>query len=230
MASDGATLTLYHLPNGPARSVKPLVILEELGIPFTVHPINILAGEQKTPEFLALNPCGKIPVLKIEKAGEPTQVVIESGAIIYYLLDNYDPEHRLTGPVGSASRSLFHQIAAVSSWAEEPLGTAIGESFFKGGFEGEGKGDKAVYDAALNEFRTKVEPLLEHFLGDKQFFGGDKFGAADAFVGYICYFASLKAINALSSEKLKAYARRALESTGFSKALANVPEMFRPQI
>ncbi|MBX9639584.1 MAG: glutathione S-transferase, partial [Mycobacteriaceae bacterium] len=176
----------YHLPNGPARSVKPLVVLEELNIPFNIHPVNILAGEQKSAEFLALNPLGKIPVLKVEVSGQPDQVLIESAAIIYYLLDNFDPEHKLTGAIGSTTRSVFHQVAGISVWAEEPLWRAFDEAFFKGGFEGEeGKGDKAVYDAAIAEFQKSVEPVLELLLADKPFFGGDSFGAADALAGFI---------------------------------------------
>ncbi len=52
-------------PNGHKVSIA----LEELGLPYTVHPINLLAGEQKQPDFLARNPNGRIPVL-VDRAHE----------------------------------------------------------------------------------------------------------------------------------------------------------------
>ena len=68
-------------PNGHKISIA----LEELGLPYTVHPINLLAGEQKQPGFLAMNPNGRIPVLVDRDAGD--FVVFESGAILVYLAE-----------------------------------------------------------------------------------------------------------------------------------------------
>lgn len=73
-------ITLYTAatPNG----YKVSVALEELGLPYTVHPVNLMAGEQKTAEFRALNPNGRIPVIVDD--GFP---VFESGAILLYLAE-----------------------------------------------------------------------------------------------------------------------------------------------
>ena len=68
-------------PNGWKISVA----LEELGLPYTVRPVNILANEQKKPEFLALNPNGRIPV--IVDHGNDDTAVFESGAILIYLAE-----------------------------------------------------------------------------------------------------------------------------------------------
>src|SRR5262249_27627534 len=68
-------------PNGHKISIA----LEELGLPYTVHPINLMAGEQKQPDFLAMNPNGRIPVLVDRDAGD--FVVFESGAILIYLAE-----------------------------------------------------------------------------------------------------------------------------------------------
>lgn len=67
-------------PNGWKASIA----LEELGLPYEVHRIDLQAGEQKTPEFLALNPNGRIPVIRDRDNG---QVVFESGAILMYLAE-----------------------------------------------------------------------------------------------------------------------------------------------
>jgi glutathione S-transferase/GST-like protein len=65
-------------PNG----YKVSVALEEMALPYVVHPVSLSAGEQKTPEFLALNPNGRIPVISDD--GFP---VFESGAILIYLAE-----------------------------------------------------------------------------------------------------------------------------------------------
>lgn len=65
-------------PNG----YKVSVALEELELPYTVHPISLTNGEQKTAEFLAMNPNGRIPVIVDD--GFP---VFESGAILLYLAE-----------------------------------------------------------------------------------------------------------------------------------------------
>lgn len=68
-------------PNGHKASCT----LEELEIPYKVHPINLAAGEQKTETFLALNPNGRIPVI-VDRANDDL-AVFESGAIMIYLAE-----------------------------------------------------------------------------------------------------------------------------------------------
>lgn len=69
----------WPTPNG----LKPLIALEEMGLDYTVHPINIGQGDQNDPAFRALNPNGKIPVIVDRDNGDFT--VFESGAILIYL-------------------------------------------------------------------------------------------------------------------------------------------------
>ena len=59
--------------------------LEELGLPYTVHAVDLARGEQKTPDFLRLNPNGRIPVIVDRAQGDFT--VFESGAILVYLAE-----------------------------------------------------------------------------------------------------------------------------------------------
>ena len=68
-------------PNGWKASVA----LEEMGIEYDVHSVNLMKGEQKTPAFLAMNPNGRIPVIVDNDAGG--HVVFESGAIMIYLAE-----------------------------------------------------------------------------------------------------------------------------------------------
>ncbi len=68
-------------PNGHKASVA----LEELGLPYTVHPINLASNEQKQPWFLAINPNGRIPAIIDREADD--FAVFESGAILIYLAE-----------------------------------------------------------------------------------------------------------------------------------------------
>ena len=68
-------------PNGRKISI----LLEELELPYTVRAINLGKGEQKSPEFLAMNPNGRIPVI-VDRDNDD-YVVFESGAIMLYLAD-----------------------------------------------------------------------------------------------------------------------------------------------
>ena len=85
-------LDLYSwaTPNGH----KVHIMLEELGVPWRVHPVDIGAGEQFHPDFLAISPNNKIPVLvdsdPVGAEGTEPFAIFESGAILHYLACKYD--------------------------------------------------------------------------------------------------------------------------------------------
>ncbi len=73
-------LYTFTTPNGR----KPAILLEEVGLPYDLHRVDIRQGEQFSPEFIALNPNSKIPVIVDREAGI---TVFESGAILIYLAE-----------------------------------------------------------------------------------------------------------------------------------------------
>lgn len=74
--------TLFYAPQ--SRAFGALALLEELGAPYELRPLSLKTGEQRKPEFLALNPMGKVPAIR--HRGE---VVTEQGAIYLYLADAF---------------------------------------------------------------------------------------------------------------------------------------------
>lgn len=79
-------IDLYYW--GTSNGRKITIMLEEVGLPYTMHPINISRDEQFTPEFLAINPNGKIPaIVDREGPGGTPYTVFESGAILIYLAE-----------------------------------------------------------------------------------------------------------------------------------------------
>ena len=77
-------LYTWTTPNGRKASI----MLEEVGLPYTVHPINIGKGDQHTPDFLRINPNNKIPaIIDHDGPGGQPVTVFESGAILIYLAE-----------------------------------------------------------------------------------------------------------------------------------------------
>jgi glutathione S-transferase len=83
-------LELYHADRSTC-SQKVRICLAELGLPFVPHAVNLMAGEQLTPQYLAINPNGVVPALVHDGA-----VVVESTVICEYLCEVFpDPQHLL---------------------------------------------------------------------------------------------------------------------------------------
>ena len=94
-------IKLYEF--GPTRSIRVRWTLQELGLAFESVRINLLAGEHRRPEFLKINPAGKIPVLV-----DDAVVLTESVAIVLYLSEKYADKRRVmwfTGRVMTLKRS-----------------------------------------------------------------------------------------------------------------------------
>jgi glutathione S-transferase len=92
-------ITLYHA--SPSRSSIVLWMLEELGEPYDIKLLKLSAGDNLKPEFLSLNPMGKVPTLK-----HGDTVITESAAICTFLADEY-PKAKLNIPVGAPGRGVY---------------------------------------------------------------------------------------------------------------------------
>ncbi|KAL2043229.1 hypothetical protein N7G274_004289 [Stereocaulon virgatum] len=110
-------INLYttQTPNG----IKISITLEELGLPYTTHKIDITKDTQKEPWFLEINPNGRIPALTDTFTDGKTIRLFESGSIMQYLVEQYDQEeHRISYPRGTreyyeVNNWLFFQNAGV---------------------------------------------------------------------------------------------------------------------
>jgi glutathione S-transferase len=107
-----AELTLHHCPN--TRSTGALILLEELGAPFTLHAMNLKAGEQRQPAYLAINPLGKVPAVTHGDA-----LVTEQVAVFLYLADLF-PGAGLAPPIGDPLRGPYLRWMAYYGSSFEP--------------------------------------------------------------------------------------------------------------
>ncbi|MGH8539960.1 MAG: glutathione S-transferase family protein [Stenotrophobium sp.] len=105
-------VTLFHSPN--TRSGGTRILLEELGADYRLHVLNMKAGEQRRPEYLAINPMGKVPAVKHGDA-----LVTEQVAIFLYLADLY-PEVNLAPAIGDPQRGPYLRWMAFYGSCFEP--------------------------------------------------------------------------------------------------------------
>jgi glutathione S-transferase len=144
-------------PNGHKASCT----LEELNIPYAVHPINLMEGEQKTDAFLAMNPNGRIPVI-VDRDND-NLAIFESGAIMIYLAEKAG---RLL-PTESKAR------AKVMSWLMFQMG-GIGPMMGQANvfFRYFPEKIPAAIDRYQNECRRLFE-VLDRRLSESEWLGDD---------------------------------------------------------
>jgi glutathione S-transferase len=94
-----AKLMLYHA--APSRSSITRWMLEEIGEPYDIHLLNLAKGDNRAPEYLAVNPMGKVPALK-----HGDVVITEAAAICTYLADEF-PRAKLNVPIGDPRRGVY---------------------------------------------------------------------------------------------------------------------------
>ena len=152
-----AKLTLYHA--APSRSSIVRWMLEELGEPYDLHLLSLSKGEQAKPDYLVINPMGKVPALK-----HGDTVITEAAAICTYLADEF-PHARLNVPVGDPRRGtylkwLFFGPSCVEAAMMDRAAPRKEEP--RRGMLGYGD-----FDTAMNVVAKAVEPgpylLSEHF-------------------------------------------------------------------
>jgi len=106
------TVTLYHAPRTRSSGVR--ILLEELAAPHELKLLNLKLKEQFSPEYLALNPLGKVPTIVHKGA-----VVTEQTAIYPYLADAF-PQKGLAPPIGDPLRGPYLRWIAIYGAAFEP--------------------------------------------------------------------------------------------------------------
>ncbi|MGJ0395816.1 MAG: glutathione S-transferase family protein [Methylocystis sp.] len=108
-------LIFYHAPRTRASGV--LTLLEELDAPYELRVLNFQLGEQRRPEYLSVNPLGKVPAIVHNGA-----LVTELGAIFIYLADAF-PQKALAPPMGDSLRGPYLRYLVFYGSAFEPAVT-----------------------------------------------------------------------------------------------------------
>jgi GST-like protein len=161
-------IELYGM--GSPNVVKIYIALEELGLPYTVHPVDVFTGKQFDPAFLKLNPMAKVPVITdSEGPGGKPCTLFESGAILLYLAEK-------TGqllPTDVAAKYAAIEWMMVQMTTVGPMfGQAVHFIRFA----------PAGNDYAKSRYVTQVHRVFEAIdrrLGETAWLGGTDYGIAD---------------------------------------------------
>ena len=163
-------IQLYSLPT--PNGVKASIALEELGLPYEPHKVQIGQNESWTPEFLSLNPNGKIPaIIDPDGPGGRPFALFESGAILLYLADKTG--HLMpkdTAERYEAIQWIFFQMAAV--------GPMFGQLGFFHKFAGREYEDKRPLQRYVNESK-RLLGVLEDRLAHRTWMMGSDFTMVD---------------------------------------------------
>src|SRR5438876_1402 len=159
-----ARITLYYAPQSRATGAR--VLLEELGAPYDLHVLNIKAGEQRQPAYLAINPLGKVPAIRHRGA-----LVTEQVAIYIYLADLF-PQAGLTPALDDVRRGPYLRWIAYYGASFEP---AVIDKFMQREPAPITQSPYADYDSMLG--------ALEAQLDSSPYLCGDRITAADILWG-----------------------------------------------
>jgi glutathione S-transferase len=157
-------IVLHH--GSPSRSATVLFMLEELGVPYDLRLLDLQAGEQLKPAFLAINPMGKVPTIEHNGA-----VITEVGAICTYLADAF-PAAGLAPPIGDPQRGPYLRWMFFQGNCLEP---AMIDHAMK---REPGRRGMMPY----GDYETTVG-VLEKAVEEGPWFLGEHFSAADIYVG-----------------------------------------------
>ena len=164
-------MKLYEFP--PTRSIRVRWTLQELGVEFEAVTVDLVAGEHRRPEFLRINPAGRIPVLV-----DGDLILTESVAIVQYLAEKY-PEGRLL-PDSLADRARVHRwLLFAATELEQPLWRITRHTSL---YPEEKRlpGDVLI---ARDEFR-EMAAVAERDLDGREFVVGDRATIADFVLAY----------------------------------------------
>ena len=181
-------MKLYYNPRSRAAIAKWM--LDECGADYEIVPVDLQQRQHKTPEFLQINPSGKIPALV-----DGTSRIFENAAICLYLADKF-PEANLAPRLDSPERGRYLSLMVYSTSQLEP---AVGDALM---------GVETIPQRGWTDLET-AQDVIEGELGDGAYLFDEWFTAADVMIGSIFIYRRLLGG---SSERLKirAYVDRLL--------------------
>ncbi|MEC7761760.1 MAG: glutathione S-transferase N-terminal domain-containing protein [Pseudomonadota bacterium] len=169
-AANPSQIQLYSLPT--PNGIKVSAMLEETGLPYEAHLVNIMEDDQFTPEFLSLNPNNKIPaIIDPDGPGGKPLGLFETGAILIYLAEK-------TGLFLSQDPAAKYETIQWVMWQMGGLGPMLGQFGFFFAFGGKDIEDPRPRERYINESK-RLLGVLDKRLEGRSFIMGDDYTIAD---------------------------------------------------
>jgi glutathione S-transferase len=201
-------ITVY----GEGRGFRVIWLLEEMGLPYRLRSVDLLAGVENDPEFLAINPGGFIPAIQ---DGDVTMV--ESIAIMEYLIARFGPTPLAPAPNDPAF-AMYQQFLHLG---EAGLGANIQVVVVSSFIAPESERDNWGARWALDQFNNRMK-LVTRQLARAPYMAGEAFTAADISVTYTLNLARRRG-GIVLGEAERAYMDRTTARDGYKRTLDACP-------
>ena len=202
-------VTFFHAPQ--SRSGGTRALFEELGVDYDLHALNLKAGEQRQPAYLAVNPMGKVPAIRHGDA-----LITEQPAVFMYLADLY-PAAKLAPPIGDPLRGPYLRWLVYYGSCFEPA--VIDKSMQRE--------PAAPSTCPYGDYDTMLKTLTDQ-LEKGPYLLGDTFSAADVLWGTALNWTTMfKLVPELPV--IRAYIDRVLARPGVQRAAAKDAELVAAQ-
>lgn len=202
------SLTLYFTPGTCAQAVR--IALEEAQAPYTLVRVDFASQQQRSPEYLAVNPKGRVPALVTEHG-----TLTETPALLAYVAQRFaDARLAPADPFGFARMQEFHSYLAstvhiahahrprASRWADEPEAQAAMQR---------------KVPANMTECFTLIE---RHYLGEGPWVLGEQYSVADGYLFTVAGWLKSDGVDIAQFPKVHAHSQRMAQRPAVQRALA----------
>jgi glutathione S-transferase len=193
---------------GEGRGFRVVWLLEEMGLPYRLRPVDMLAGVENDPEFLAINPAGFIPALQ-----DGDTIMVESIAIMEYLMARYGPTPLAPDPREAAFPAYQQFLHLGEAGMASPLFITVVSQLLAPEAEKDNWGGRK----GLKVFESRLG-IVTRQLARAPYMAGEAFTAADISVTYALQFAQ-RAIGFKLGEAEKAYLARTTGRDAYARAM-----------
>ncbi|TQV66989.1 glutathione S-transferase family protein [Exilibacterium tricleocarpae] len=203
--------TLYEWP--PTRSQRARWVLEELGLDYESHPVNLMEGDQHADTYRAIHPLGVVPALATD-----SYTLLESAAIVLQLIDE-NPQTNLAPAVGSAARAIYYQWCIFACAELDPCLMMYFDNTLRPLEAMRPPGtahDPGIAARGRADFASRAE-MLSKVLDGRDYLVGGSFSGADIMVGHSCFMATHMELIG-DYPVLEGYYRRLAQRPGHRKA------------
>lgn len=197
-------ITLY----GEGRGFRVAWLLEEMGLPYRLRPVDMLAGVETDAEFMALNPAGFIPAIR-----DGDVVMVESIAIMEYLMARHGPTPLAPDPQDQAFPNYQQFLHLGEAGLATPMFMQVVSQILAPDTEKDNWGARK----GLAMFKGRLR-LVDRQLASAPYMAGEAFTAADISVTYALQFAQRAGGYALNDVE-RAYVARTTARAAYGRAM-----------
>jgi GSH-dependent disulfide-bond oxidoreductase len=198
-----------------ANGVKPVILLEEMGLPYRCHIVDLVKGEHLSPDLLAINPLGKVPMLRDPDGPDGAPIEMgESGAMANYLVTK-------TGLLGGKTPREIVEIDYWSQAASATISAAMARKFWITYLAPEKV--SSIIEAVEADALRYLQAFEDHLSAGRSYLVGERFTIADSlFWPHTHYSSAFLNVGLTPFPALSAYRDRLLARPSIAKAVAVV--------